>query len=600
MSGILAVIAREMRMRSLVLLAGLLSGLVVLLAGAAVDGSGFLSRAGEPTLILAFVFLAVAGGALGVTSVGRDLAGARSIFLLSRPVAASSIYFGKLASAILLALVSTLLFLAPALLFGNVELLDHEYVVIAVVLAITIVPICAALEVLAKANAAHLILWAVLSSGIVWLAWKTSEPFRLAYSNGIVFSHLLLSLVVVVLGTLVAHAIAFIRERYEVQRQARRFSILYTAMVALVALVLAGSSWALLHMPIWSLQRFVVLDTSPDASSVVVAGNLRDSQLGATYAIDLSDGHVMRLPPSANRGSLLSDEGVFWSARSSRGPEIRSAELAGASPDRPRIIPAGRGRLAAVSEDGRHLAWVSGTVTELLDADGRTIMTIPAIDATSPVAVRPSFITPSEIRLHEWNGSQWRVRKVELSNRSIEPVGAFEGTLALLTSGALRPLVRVERKGRPVEFHEIDPATANVTLRIPSPASVPVPLHDGGWAFADATGAAAIIDSKGNITTRRLPVTGKLRMGSELRPGILMMYTSEDADGAPVHHTSTLYIVDFASGRILRILPGTMPAARLFRSYPPPGSPASRLIENDEGLQLIDPQTLELRSAIRK
>ena len=599
MNGMLAVTTREVRMKALVPLAGLLSGVTILLVGALVQKSGNISEIGQALLILSFVFLSIIAGSLGVTMVGRELAGPRSVFLLSGPVSNSAIYFGKILAAILLALVSTALFVLPAVVSGMQQRIDRDVIFVCLVLAITMVTICAALEVLARARTLHLILWVGLSTGIVWLAWKAGEPFRLASVNGVVYLFILLALGVIILGTLIAHAAAFVAERYDVRSQAHRFSILYLSMIAVVALVIAASSWALLHLPVSSLHRFIIHDTSPDGSSVIVAGTLRDSEVGGAFAIDLEESRTMRLPLFGYRGAALSADHAFWTDVTSETDLLRMTTLSKGSGIRSGIV-FGEGRIAAVASDGRHIAWVTGATTQIITAEGTTVMTISNStgNVRGPAAVRGVFESPSLLRMYEWDGSHWSILVADLSRRSLDTVGSFEGTAALLTSAGRRPIVRVAHAGLPDEFHEIDPATASVTLRIPSPSSVPTPLSDGGWAFINGENALSTIDRNGTITARAIPARGKMRTGGEIRPGLLLVHDSS-ADSVHERAASIVHILDLGSGRILASYERTIPVARIFRSHPPVGSPAWRLVETDDGLQLIDATTLELHPVIR-
>src|SRR5687768_17099439 len=219
MNGMLAVMAREARTRTLVPLAGLLSGIAVLGVGTIVGGRSRIWEVGDSSVALGYIFLGIAGAALGVTIVGRDLAGARSAFYLSKPIGVWSIYFGKVIAAIVIALVCTLLFILPGMLVARSTFLDSAVIGFALFLAVSVVPICAALEVLAKARTAHLILWAALSGGIIWFGWKAGGPFREAYALGIFFFHFVVAVAAVAIGTTISHAVAFAAARYDVRQQ---------------------------------------------------------------------------------------------------------------------------------------------------------------------------------------------------------------------------------------------------------------------------------------------------------------------------------------------------------------------------------------------
>ncbi|HUF17962.1 MAG TPA: hypothetical protein VMS12_07955 [Thermoanaerobaculia bacterium] len=599
MSGLFAVMQREMRTRVLIPLSGLLTGATIMMVGVALSGTDRLSEIGESSLLIAYLFLGTVAAGLGVTLVGRDLAGSRSVFFLSRPVGVFSIYFGKVLAALLLAFGSAVMFIVPALALGRIDGLDSSAVMISLLLAMPLIPICAALEVLAKARTVDLLWWVALSAGIVWLAWLASEPFRLGYTNSIVYAYLLSAVGVVALGTAVSHALAFAAERFDARRQARRFSTLYTSMVLIVALAIAGSAFALVRLPISSLDRFRVCDLSRDGTAVVVAGSFEETGLRGFFAIDLDTGALRRLPPVAPGSVLLTDHRVLWTEMPAEGSGVKVAEFPGDTRQSGLVV--GAGRMGAVSDDGTRVAWVAGTTTQVSALDGKTVMTISSADYAEqgqPVVIRPLFESSSVLRMHEWNGSHWRIRRANLSEQTIETIGSHPGPINLIFLGTDRTIVRARETHDDGEFHEIDGATGILRLRMRTAGSFPVPLVDGRWAFTDPSDNIATIDRQGTLTTRRPPVAGSLRTVSEIRPGVLLIESGESDASNRRPRDKTLHAIDLSTGRLLASWPSSRAVVRFFPHYAPPGSPASRLVETEDGLFVIDPQKLILLPAV--
>ena len=69
-------------------------------------------------MILATAFALGLAGILGSTIVGRDIAAGRMSFYFARPVGGAAIWFGKLAAAAALVVVSFFIAVAPALIAG--------------------------------------------------------------------------------------------------------------------------------------------------------------------------------------------------------------------------------------------------------------------------------------------------------------------------------------------------------------------------------------------------------------------------------------------------------------------------------------------------
>ena len=119
MSGLLAITARELRLRWTLLPVALSLGLVPLLAPVLAPVLGFaLPAPGLVGLVLSLLMGTLAALLTGASVIGGDLGSRRLGFFFSRPLAWWAIWGGKFLAAVLLTLGAGLLAAVPWLAWG--------------------------------------------------------------------------------------------------------------------------------------------------------------------------------------------------------------------------------------------------------------------------------------------------------------------------------------------------------------------------------------------------------------------------------------------------------------------------------------------------
>lgn len=111
-SAVLAVAARELRERRLIVMTAVVAGLLPFALRAVLADRGVGDAAG---LLVGLGFSAAVALVLGATLVASDAASGRLRFFLARPLSASALWAGKLLAAVTLVLLSLLLTYVPAL-----------------------------------------------------------------------------------------------------------------------------------------------------------------------------------------------------------------------------------------------------------------------------------------------------------------------------------------------------------------------------------------------------------------------------------------------------------------------------------------------------
>jgi hypothetical protein len=116
MSGLWAVLVREIRERRAIPLAALALGILPVIAGSipALTRIGGTDVREDLAVVLGFAFPVAVALGLGVSVIGRDLAEGRLGFYFSRPISGFALWAGKMGATLILIGASALLVVLPA------------------------------------------------------------------------------------------------------------------------------------------------------------------------------------------------------------------------------------------------------------------------------------------------------------------------------------------------------------------------------------------------------------------------------------------------------------------------------------------------------
>ncbi len=300
MSSLLAIAARELRLRWTLLPVALSLGVVPLLAPA--FGFEFV----EPQLVglvLSLLMGAVAALLTGASVMGGDLGSGRLGFFFSRPLPWWAIWGGKLLTAVMLALGAGLLAAVPWMVWGRggplrlASLWDLQGAVIAVGWVLVLVGAGHAGSVALRSRSAWLLVDLVLLAMLVLLFRSTGELMTLALIalGGLRFlPHLLpLSLGVAIL---VASAAQMARGRSDIRRGHRALSVsLWPMLYGAIGGLLGLGYWVMNAKP-EDLTRVALAQSAPNGSWIWIAGAARGrGGYYAAFLYDTASGRYVRL-----------------------------------------------------------------------------------------------------------------------------------------------------------------------------------------------------------------------------------------------------------------------------------------------------------------
>ena len=282
MSHVLVIAGRELAEKRFVFLAAaafaLIAAVMPLVPGVHGNGAEAITVA---AMILATAFALGLAGILGSTIVGRDIAAGRMSFYFARPVGGAAIWFGKLAAAAALVVVSFFIAVAPALIAGPMTVrpiwAGNLWQLAAAIGAASIVLFFGAhaLGTMIRSRSALLVLDFLAAALVVELAWTIARPLILSQAVKAIVAlggWYAAALLVAAVG---AGAWQLIDGRSDRRRSHRAFSTFFWSALA-VALVAAALflGWIFSATPA-DLSDGIFVVQPPSGDAAILTGDAR-------------------------------------------------------------------------------------------------------------------------------------------------------------------------------------------------------------------------------------------------------------------------------------------------------------------------------------
>jgi hypothetical protein len=231
--------------------------------------------------ILATAFAAGLAAILGATIVGRDIAAGRMSFYFARPVGGAAIWFGKLAAAAVLVVVSFAIAMVPALVAGPMtvkRIWSGSVVDLTVVIAVAAVVLfffAHALGTMIRSRSALIaadFAAAAIVAGIIWLLVR---PLLAGHAlNAILFLKNAFAWALLA-AAVAAGAWQLVDGRSDRRRSHRAFSTAFWALVAVALIAAAGFvGWIVSATPA-DLHGRVSAIQAPQGDAAIVTGETR-------------------------------------------------------------------------------------------------------------------------------------------------------------------------------------------------------------------------------------------------------------------------------------------------------------------------------------
>lgn len=561
MSGLLAVIRRELQTKRFLFLASLVIGLLMpafaLLPSAAAWGRGtfVLTIAGVVTFLMTQAVAMI----LGATVVGRDLSERRLSFYLSKPLSAATIWSGKVIGSVIAIIAVMALLLMPSLLLF-VPSLPQSWPIdaggaVAATLALALLLFFAAhaAGTMIRARSPWILLDLVLFAAACGVAWLLAQPLLLAGAFEA------LNVAGAVLGTLLAIVLVtcgvfqLARGRADLRRNHGALSTFLWTGVAL-ALLIAGGYVAWLTHPSPRDLRTMYATQGRSAGWVIVTGETRrrfDFEPAFLMAVDGSA--QRRLPPSWRAfitDPVESHDGRWLgvATRAAFGDQAGKLVLYDLrridAPVRTTAVPLPMWPLYALSDDAAMIAaWDNGKVT-VSDVTSGRILASARIQTEQPRPRVAMFFTNTALRVfvtEQRPSSKFEVQIYELALaakklRRVTTLSANGSGMKLSTNstGSLNLLRSI---GGPATVYD---ETGRELLRIMARPGEEV----ADARFLDDDRVAVILKSEaqtqvmvfslstGQTTVTRLSGKRHMSIQGELAPGLMLVGTAVRTPGA--------------------------------------------------------------------
>lgn len=651
MSGALAVAAREIRERRIVLWAGLVFGLLPvavrwlspLLPATAVSDPWRNSLGFILAVLVVFQFPAAVALGLGSSVIGRDIGERRLGFYFARPLSGTAIWGGKMLAALALMVGASLLVLLPIHFLANPFELSgrgrgdfHWEPVVGMMLLWTLLLSGAAVAAGALRSRSGLLIVDIVGLPMVvavffWVGERIVEAGATRVAFALTAPPRLLLFLWPVIGVLLAASAAqVVFGRVE----ARRGHLALSA-VTLAGLLACATGFALYGRWVTSATPqdlrggFVAAPASGEW--VVLSGGTRRTDPPDLYVpgflVNAATGEYVRMGGMAFAGSgsgiMWSPDGrrVLWSAERPHSVELLSARVG--APDIPivgvgteaaarvqfssdpkRFLVIERGEVGqqplALSSDGRLLVGKQDAL-RLMDIEGQREIAHVAGHARAGV-----FLPNGAVRLlageRRGSVSDWQVFDWDGKSDRTEVRATFSTEAPAhvrFSPDADRLLVTEPRR---LSLYVLDGGRLVTLIDAWSAANRAAGLLSDGGAFSveeSAPGLRLRIFGPDGATRASVAMPGKfpVRLGGEPLPGLLSI-------GVDRWDTASLreaLFVDVATGEVRRREAGLLPAARwgLWLGGPAPGSASTRLFwDSQRALVRLDPLTGERRVLI--
>lgn len=636
-----AVALREIAERRFVLVAAaaaaVLPFLVPLLPS--VPGSDAATARAVTALVVACTFGAGGAVLVGASVVGRELAEKRLSFHFARPLTAPVIWGGKLVGGLALVLLAELVVYLPSSIAsgrfpGLVDRFDAPAMAALLLLAVPLFLVAWVGSVALRSRSPWLVIDLLLlvgSAGAVYLLVR-----RLLYYALVPEPSSALVVAGVVLAALLAGTFAQVAAGRTDARRGHGAQSLALWGILLAGLI-AGAVWVgrILDPGVGRLEGAWAEPAGSGGDWAVVEGGAPGSRWGmARYLVDLESGRSIRLRPGSTTVSTDGSRAAHVAWRKSRSQELeleaidlRSGESAvfplAEEPDGIDLTP-----------DGGRLAVVAAGLVRVVELPSLRLLASARVPSEEWAHV-PRFVTPDLVRIfpsrlrrtEDGEGPRSfgdpELLELDVARRTVAararyglparpdggsaPGRSSRRRFYFLEPGPDRSRVLVTALGTVKGVRLFEAGSGRVLAALDGPEGPGQPrgtfLADGRLVVAEPGRDGFRLDllSPDGDRLASLPLPGRshgIRFGSEPAPGRIQVSLAKDES----RMTWAWFLVDPVAGKAAP-LAGDRPQRFWWTgqlSYPPAGSPATRLLGDADGrLVLLDPATGERRALTR-
>jgi ABC-type transport system involved in multi-copper enzyme maturation permease subunit len=458
---------------------------------------GIHGKSPEETIALSSLIFATGFGVAlavltGVSFVGRDLSDGRMSFYFSRPVASSSIWFGKLTAGILMVVGCFAVIIAPAWLAAGRNWTTFSTMSLGAA-SVTILTWALALFLIAH------VIGTFARSQSPWIA----IDFAAAVVCGVAIRYLVLPLAAGQASVLISKlsiwlAVALVvaivgggmwqLEHGRTDRRRNHLALsqfLWATMAVALLIAAAFVAWVVSVRP-EDLTSSVFASRSPAGSFMTVAGKTRGrDDYTAAWLMNTEDGRNIRIDARSAWGVQYTRDGrtVFWPVVERNVAELRRYTSGEREP-----IDTGLtvwGDFIIPSDDGSRIATVSHGILSIYDVAQKRSL----VSARVPWEgmVRGCFVSPDRFRLYAQTSSALQIFELDASTRALSATGSIVSkpfVFVSLDPTASRMVVRLGRSGA-LTLNDARTGALIKTLYNGSNGTIELCLRDGRIAIVE-------------------------------------------------------------------------------------------------------------------
>jgi len=639
MKGFTSVLMRETAQRRTIWWAALAAGLLPFLL-AVLPGTTF-SRAeirDASALGIAAGFGLLVALVLGASVIGRDLSEGRISFDFTRPVGGLSIWSGRMAAAVVLALGSALVALLPATLAGGgpVKLMAVSLgrssadgmvpvfgvfwsTVLYLLTLLFLVMLAHAGSVMVRSHSLWLLVDLVCCLGFLAVLFLTG---RFLYAQGAIMGIVRaawIALGILLLSLLAAGAAQVCKGRTDLKAGHKIISITLWSLCALGAVSIAGyANWYARVSPA-DLAAVYLGRTAPGGRWVYLGGWLkhRSDQFRPAFLYNPKTGKYLRLGVRGWGVAFSSDGSRCVWLEGWKKPDLYTADL---TKRQPTAMPAGitlpeRYNRLALSANGGRCAIASRSGVSLYDlSSGKLLASARFRDSGTPIpgawgalvlarfANEDKLVIDSVSRDRE-NENEFSlfVRTLYVRRKKLLVTGRVEhlaGAVQIIPdSTGTRFVLATHESG---EFHlSLRDGTSGALL---APLGPPGKLRSAAFLSDGRIAVAGSLDGTAHIwifgaggvpeTSVAVPIKGSLLLGSEPAPGRLLV--TGPVGGRDWYKHASLHEVNLAAGTTRQVAKNLRPLVWHWwfgEGTLPTGNAARLCLTADGSLVDVDPAT---------
>jgi ABC-type transport system involved in multi-copper enzyme maturation permease subunit len=437
----------------------------------------------------------------GASFVGRDLTDGRMSFYFSRPASATSIWFGKLAAALIMIAGCFGLIIGPAWLvareaLGRVYMLtvreEFAYVLLA---ALALFLVAHVIGTFSRSRS-PLITFDFAAAVICGVAIRYLILPLAAGQAHLLIKWLTIFLSVAFVVAIVAGG-AWQLERGRTDRRRNHLALsqfLWSAMAVALLIVAAYVAWVV-SAKLPDLGRDVRAIGAAGGPFAVVTGNAEGrGDYRAGFLVNMDDGSTMRIDPRVEGSVQFTRDGR--SAIVPR-PQRNFADLLvyknGSREPIDTGLTVSSGAFLA-SDDGGRIATISkpGTLSVYDVAQKRSLASVLLPETRS---VRGFFVSPDVVRLYMNTGAGFQIAEFDVRTRGLRQTGSIASTAYVFNSvdaSASRMLVRKFREDV-VTLNDARSGAVIATLQNGTHSKMMHFLRDGRIVIVDGPDSAAVL-----------------------------------------------------------------------------------------------------------